>query len=123
MSPDMQTQLFNAIQELYDEAYQAYEEPWSVNMIQKLIPFVPFNKISKIQGCFLFALDHQSVFPEPAEPLTDIPEENTHQQHLIEALQGYTWQPKAQLEKLTKSPTSTMNKTYFSTKISNIYRT
>ena len=66
MSTDMRTQLFNVIKELYDEALQADEEPWPVKNILKFIPFVPFNKILKIRGYFLFALDHPSVFLDPA---------------------------------------------------------
>ena len=50
MSPDMGTQVFNAIKEFYDEAQQADEEPCSVNNIRKLIPFFLFDKIPKILG-------------------------------------------------------------------------
>ena len=36
MSPDMRTQVFNVIQDFYDEALQSDEEPWSVKNIWKL---------------------------------------------------------------------------------------
>ena len=103
VSPDMSTQVFNVIQEFYDEARHVDEERWSVNNIRNLIPFVSFNQIPKMRGCFLYALDHPSMFLDPAEPLTDIPEEDTRQQHLSEAFQGYKWRPKAQLEQYKQS--------------------
>ena len=102
MSPDMQAKVFNIIQEFYDEARQADGEPLSVKNIRKLIPFLSFNKTPNIRGCLLFDLDHMPVFLDPVEPLTDIQQEDTHQQHLSEDFQGYTWLPKAHIEKYKK---------------------
>ena len=86
----MQTQVFNVIQDFYYEAWQVDEEHWSVNNIRKLIPFVPFNKIPKIRGWFLFAIDHSSVFLELEELLNNIPEEDTHQQKAIHGDQRHS---------------------------------
>ena len=68
----MRTQLFNIIQEFYDEYWQADEEPLPVNNIQKFIPFFSFDQIPKIRGYLLFAPKHTSVFLDPEDPLTDI---------------------------------------------------
>ena len=80
----MQTQVLNIIQEFYYESQKLDKEHWSVNNIQKLIPFVTFNQIKKILVWFFFALDHPSVLLEPEDPLNDIIDEYTHQQHLSE---------------------------------------
>ena len=74
MSPEMQTKVFNIIQEFCDEARQEDGEPWSVKNIWKLVPFVPFNKTPNIQGYFLFEIDHPSVFLDTVDPLTKITE-------------------------------------------------
>ena len=125
ISPDMWKQVFKFIQKLYYETQNADEETCQVNNIQKLITFVPFDKIPNIWVCFIFSIKHTSVFFDPAEPLTNNPDENTHQKHLIELFQGYTWRIKAHIEKYKnqKSQIIMMKTTHFVTKLSNIYRT
>ena len=58
--------------------------------------------MSKIRGCFLFALKEPSVFVEPAEfiepaPQSEIPDEDGRPQ-LLDSFEGFTWRPSAQLD-------------------------
>jgi hypothetical protein len=95
MSPELRVNVFSIISEFYEEAQQASEEPWTAMNVKKLIPYVPFNQISKIRGCFLFARKEPSVFLEPA-PQIEIPDEDRRGQSL-DAFEGFTWRPRAQL--------------------------